>query len=128
MNDFTVTVRQHPQRTVISVAGELDLHTLPALEEATYVIPLGGKALHLELSGVSFMDSSGLNHLLWLRRRLLAEGGRLLVTDLQGQPASLLHLTETYELLTSPSVSEPDRRHPEGGVPGIPRDKQPCER
>jgi anti-anti-sigma factor len=105
MNAFTVTVEQQPQRTVVSVAGELDLHTLPTLEEATFVIPLGGKTLHLELSGVSFMDSSGLGHLLWLRRRLLAEGGRLVVTDLQSQPTSLLHLTETYELLTSRDAS-----------------------
>ncbi|TQE32832.1 STAS domain-containing protein [Streptomyces ipomoeae] len=40
------------------------------------------------MSGVSFMDSVGLNLLLKLRRRLLAEGGQLLVTGLQSQPAS----------------------------------------
>ncbi|MEU0061276.1 STAS domain-containing protein [Streptomyces sp. NPDC006334] len=46
------------------------------------------------------MDSTGLNLLLKLRRRLLAEGGRLLVTGLQAQPAHLLRLTETDTLLT----------------------------
>jgi anti-anti-sigma factor len=98
MNDFTVTVKQDPQCTTVSAAGELDLHTLPALEEATLVIPLRGKVLHLELSGIRFMDSSGLNFLLRLRRRLLAESGRLVVSGLQRQPTDLLHLTGAYEL------------------------------
>ncbi|MEV5439572.1 STAS domain-containing protein [Streptomyces sp. NPDC052682] len=100
MNDFTVTTQQHADRTVVTVAGEMDLDSCPALEEATLVIPLAGKTLHLEMSGVSFMDSVGLNLLLNLRRRLLAEGGRLLITDLQTQPASVLRLTETDALLT----------------------------
>jgi anti-anti-sigma factor len=52
------------------------------------------------MSGVSFMDSVGLNLLLKLRHRLLAEGGHLLITGLQTQPASVLHLTETDTLLT----------------------------
>ncbi|MEV0244791.1 STAS domain-containing protein [Streptomyces sp. NPDC050674] len=100
MNDLTITTRQHSDRTVVTVAGEMDLDSCPALEEATLVIPLDGKTLHLEMSGVSFMDSVGLNLLLKLRRRLLAEGGRLLVTGLQSQPASVLRLTETDALLT----------------------------
>jgi anti-sigma B factor antagonist/stage II sporulation protein AA (anti-sigma F factor antagonist) len=46
------------------------------------------------------MDSVGLTLLLKLRRRVLAEGGRLLLTGLQSQPASVLRLTETDTLLT----------------------------
>ncbi|WP_055489088.1 STAS domain-containing protein [Streptomyces sp. TP-A0356] len=99
MNDLTVITQQYAESTVITVAGAVDLKTCPALVRATLVIPLGGKTLQLDLSRVSFMDSSGLNLLLQLRRRLLAEGGRLVVTGLQKQPARLLHLTETYELL-----------------------------
>ncbi|WP_268256623.1 STAS domain-containing protein [Streptomyces roseolus] len=33
--------------------------------------------MHLDLAGVSFMDSSGLDLLVLLRRRLQAEDGRL---------------------------------------------------
>ncbi|MEU0009382.1 STAS domain-containing protein [Streptomyces sp. NPDC006314] len=100
MNDLTLTTQQHSDRTVITVAGEIDLASCPALEDATLVIPLDGKTLHLEMSGVSFMDSTGLNLLLKLRRRLLAEGGQLLITGLQTQTASVLRLTETDTLLT----------------------------
>ncbi|MEU2289139.1 STAS domain-containing protein [Streptomyces sp. NPDC013178] len=100
MNNLTVTTQQHDDRSVVTVAGEIDFASCPALEEATMVIPLDGKTLHLEMSEVSFMDSTGLNLLLKLRRRLLAEGGHLLVTGLQTQPASVLRLTATDTLLT----------------------------
>ncbi|WP_079149227.1 STAS domain-containing protein [Streptomyces agglomeratus] len=101
MKSFTVTVEQQPGLTLITVAGELNLQTLPAVEDATVVVPLGGKVLHVELSGVPFMDSSGLNLLLRLRRRMRQEAGHLVVSGLQEQPAGLLRLTGTYELLTA---------------------------
>ncbi|MER7577461.1 STAS domain-containing protein [Streptomyces sp. NPDC126514] len=99
MNYLTVTTHHHSDRTVITVAGEMDAASCPALDEATLVI-LSGKTLHLEMSQVSFMDCAGLNFLLKLRRRLLTEGGQLNVTGLQRQPASVLRLTKTDTLLT----------------------------
>ncbi|MFJ4329083.1 STAS domain-containing protein [Streptomyces tricolor] len=101
MRNFNVITRQHPDRTVITVSGEIDLHTCPQLSQAATVIPLGGKPLYLDLSDVPFMDSSGLNLLIGLRRRLHAEGGLLAVTGLQSQPAHLLELTDTYELFAA---------------------------
>jgi anti-sigma B factor antagonist len=105
LNNLTVTTQHLPDRAVVTVAGEIDLDTCPVLDEATLIIPLDGKTLHLEMSGVSFMGSTGLNFLLRLRRRLAAEGGWLLITGLQAQPASLLRLTGTDTLLT------PDAAH-----------------
>ncbi|WP_170198391.1 STAS domain-containing protein [Streptomyces chryseus] len=107
-----MTVEQHPNLTVISVTGEMDLQTTPAVEEAALVLPLGARTLHLNLSEVSFMDSSGLNLLLRLRRRMHTQAGHLMLSGLQEQPASLLHLTETYELLTaarSDTAAQPAR-------------------
>ncbi|MGV9249588.1 STAS domain-containing protein [Streptomyces sp. NPDC003710] len=100
MNALTVVTQQHTDRTVVTVSGEMDLQTCPALAEGTSVIPLAGKTLYLDLSGVPFMDSSGLNLLILLRRRLHAEGGRLAVTGLQDQPERLLQLTQASELFT----------------------------
>ncbi|MFE2098189.1 STAS domain-containing protein [Streptomyces sp. NPDC059468] len=61
MNHFTVTTQQHPDRTTITVTAETDLQTCGQLAQAAFVIPLSGKPLYLDLTGVSFMDSSGLN-------------------------------------------------------------------
>ncbi|WP_051789874.1 STAS domain-containing protein [Streptomyces sp. NRRL S-1022] len=103
MSDFTVLTQQHPDCTLITVRGEMDLQSCPQLARAAAIIPLGDKPLCLDLSGVSFMDSSGLNLLVMLRRRLHAEGGRLAVTGLQSQPARLLQITETYDLFAADS-------------------------
>ena len=105
VSDFTVVTQQHPDRTVITVRGEIDLQTCPQLEQAAFVTPLQGKPLYLDLSGVSFMDSSGLNLLLLLRQRLHAEGGRLAVTGLQPQPARLLEITQTYDLFAADTTA-----------------------
>ncbi|MFJ2825465.1 STAS domain-containing protein [Streptomyces toxytricini] len=105
MNDFTVVTKQHTDRTVITVSGEMDLHTSPRLAQAATIIPLGGKTLYLDLTDVSFMDSSGLNVLVRLRRRMRAEGGRLAVTGLGSQPTRLLKITDTYELFTTDAAA-----------------------
>ncbi|MFG3207152.1 STAS domain-containing protein [Streptomyces sp. NPDC048192] len=101
MNDFTVVTQQYPDRTVITVQGEMDLQTCPQLARAAAVIPLRGTPLYLDVSGVPFMDSSGLNLLVSLRRRLDAEGSRLAITGLQSQPTRLLQLTGVYGLFAA---------------------------
>jgi anti-anti-sigma factor len=105
VNDFTVVTQQHPDRTVITVRGEMDLQTCPKLARAAAVIPLRGKPLHLDLSGVPFMDSSGLNLLVSLRLRLDAEGGRLALTGLQPQPTRVLQITGAYDLFTADTTT-----------------------
>ncbi|THA49966.1 anti-sigma factor antagonist [Streptomyces sp. A1136] len=105
MNDFTVVTRRHHHTyTLIIVTGDMDVQSRPELEKATHAaadIPLDSRMLQLDLSGVFFMDSSGLKLLLVLRRRLEATGGHLTVTGLQHQPTALLLLTGTHGLLTA---------------------------
>ncbi|MFE5191935.1 hypothetical protein [Streptomyces sp. NPDC056628] len=67
MNDLTVITRKHSNRTVITVAGEMDLATCPALAQATLDIPPHGEKLHLEMSGVFSGTPGGLNLLLHKR-------------------------------------------------------------
>ncbi|MEW2290883.1 STAS domain-containing protein [Streptomyces sp. NPDC047841] len=110
MSTFTVVTQQHPDRAVITVCGEMDLQTCPELAQAASVIALDGKPLYLDLSGVSFMDSSGLNVLLLLHQRLHGEGSRLAITGLQPQPARLLQMTGAYSLFSAdaPPLAGPD--------------------
>lgn len=98
MPDFTVTAAHQPGTTVITIAGEMDIDTCPQVEEATTVLPLSGRTLYLDLSGMSFMDSMGLNLLLQLRNRTRAAGSRLVLVHLQDQPSAVLRLTEAYAL------------------------------
>ena len=48
------------------VSGDMDLATAPVLQRA--VEKLGGRSIALDLSGVAFIDSTGLHLLIDLRR------------------------------------------------------------
>ena len=77
---LTITYATEPEQ-VISVAGELDVATAPALREA-FLTLLGGDEVPdvaVEASGLSFVDSSGLAVLLMAARRWSAEERRLVL-------------------------------------------------
>lgn len=59
----------------VSISGEVDLATAPALDDyLTELIAENQRDLALDLNGISFMDSSGLNVLLKVRRALEEAG------------------------------------------------------
>ncbi|MEV5975144.1 STAS domain-containing protein [Streptomyces sp. NPDC051921] len=99
MSDLTLTTREDPDGTVLALSGEMDLASRPALEEATRVTPPGGSTLCLDMSGVTFMDSSGLNFLLMLQRRLAADSSRLVLTGIREEPLRVLTLTGADAIL-----------------------------
>lgn len=100
MHTFDVGVATRPGGTVVTVAGDLDLATCPYVTRATDTIPLRGRTLTLELSAVTFMDSTGLNMLLGLRERARAEGGTLDLAGLPDQARKVLAHTGTGDLFT----------------------------
>ena len=76
---FELTEEPLSSGLVITVAGELDMATAPALRERlSRAIAAGASALVLDLRGVTFMDSIGLAAILLARSRL-NEAGRLAI-------------------------------------------------
>ncbi len=67
---MTTTVAAHDGATVLTVAGEVDLATAPALENAIEAI-LSGKpaALIIDLTAVSFLASAGMATLVAAHQR-----------------------------------------------------------
>lgn len=59
---------------VLSVTGEMDLSTVPGLRAATEAVIADSGTVVLDLSGVSFMDSSGLALLLEIAGRVPSFG------------------------------------------------------
>jgi anti-sigma B factor antagonist len=65
---------------VVTLSGEVDLHTAPALEQALEgVLGLGGTSVALDLADVSFVDSTTLGVLLRYHERFQGRGGELVV-------------------------------------------------
>ncbi|MFK0181637.1 STAS domain-containing protein [Streptomyces xanthochromogenes] len=98
---FDVTVTEHPYRAVVAVSGELDVGTCPFVTEATDALSLRGQTLILELSGATFMDSTGLAMLLQLRERARHEDGRLEVCGIDEPVKRVLERTGAFPLFTT---------------------------
>ncbi len=81
--DVTVTSRADGDRTVVDVTGEIDVYTAPALrEELSNLIDAEHTDLVVDLTGVSFMDSTGLGVLVGALKKVRTIGGDLrLVID-----------------------------------------------
>lgn len=81
--EVTVASRESGERTVVRVAGEIDVYTAPMLrEELTILIDAGQADLVVDLLDVSFMDSTGLGVLVGLLKKVKTLGGQLrLVID-----------------------------------------------
>jgi anti-sigma B factor antagonist len=77
--DFSVmTAELDGNSFVVSVSGEVDLHTAPELQRALDgIVALGGTAAVVDLGHVSFIDSTTLGILIRSQNRLAELGGRL---------------------------------------------------
>ncbi len=79
-NDMQITVTESLDSVAVAVAGEVDILTAPALEEAlrTAVSASAGRPLRLDLSGVTFFGSQGLHVLVTVQQ--LAESAGVTVS------------------------------------------------
>ena len=82
----------------LRVSGEIDAHTAPLLADA--VAAWEGAVLRLDLSGVEFVDSSGLRVLVEAHQRLgTVEGGELRLVDTSPAVRRLFDITGVAEYL-----------------------------
>jgi anti-sigma B factor antagonist len=100
-------VRNADETAVISVAGELDLASSPALEEELErVAQSDAKVVVVDLSNLEFMDSTGLSVLVRAHQRAEENGRRLGLVNGSQQVQRLLTLTGVADRLTLTDVPE----------------------
>lgn len=76
--DFRLEVDQTSNGPVVSVSGDVDLHSAPELRDRlAAIIDEEGAVVTVDLSETSFLDSMALGVLLGARKRLAAIGGEL---------------------------------------------------
>lgn len=76
--------------TSLAIGGTLDGDNCHQLTNA---IPVDGTDVNLDLSGLTFIDSSGISTLLVLHRQVGNAGGRLTVSGARGQVARVFEIT-----------------------------------
>ncbi|MFI8293679.1 STAS domain-containing protein [Streptomyces sp. NPDC085614] len=100
----TVVASPGEAHTRVHVAGEIDLdsagHLRVALMRALSAAP-AGTGLVLDMSAVTFCDSSGLNALLRLRQQAIEDGRSLTISHTGPQVARLLEMTGSAALFAA---------------------------
>lgn len=97
--DLTTHQLDDPGCVVVAVAGEVDLHTAPALKEALALAvddalaAAPPKALAIDLSEVGFIDSTGLGVLVGVHKRMSRADRDVLLYGLDDRQRRLFELT-----------------------------------
>ena len=99
------TFGMHASRTngtaVLSVRGEVDVYTAPHLwDEIDRAIAASAERLVIDLSDVTFMDSSGLSVLIRAHKRLRPIDGTVVVRGAGEQVSMTLEVTKLNTVLT----------------------------
>jgi anti-sigma B factor antagonist len=96
----------------VSIEGPVNIDTSGEMRrmiaEALHSIP---PAVIVDLSGVTYIDTSGLATLLEASRIAHLQGTRLVVVGLHDQPRELLHFTQIDHLL---EIAGPAPQNPQG--------------
>ena len=105
--DFNCTARpQGPGVTRVSLSGELDMLSASCLGDALADAAHGSMAVILDLSQLTFMDSSGLHAILTARNRLSEAGCRFVILRGSHQVQRLFELSGVDGVLEFVSVRE----------------------
>lgn len=99
--NFDVQIRTVNRAVVLSVAGELDLESSPALEQA--LSDLGGhdpELVILDLRQLDFIDSTGLHVIVKARQRAEQAGRRFALVRGGEQVQRMLGITRVDERMT----------------------------
>ena len=73
--DFEVSIDEHAEAySVISIRGEVDLHTAPKVQYAIERAAGSDGAVVLDMAGVAFMDSTALSALMRSKNSLQEQG------------------------------------------------------
>jgi len=103
--DVQVTTEDVGARTVLHVAGEIDVSSSDRLrEQVAQLLARGRTDLVVDLTGVTFMDSTGLGLLVGTLKRVRVAGGRLvLVVDSERllKVFRITGLTQVFTIRTS---------------------------
>lgn len=98
--EFTVEQSVDAGGVLLTLSGELDLSSAPELEQAiSESKPQAGRRLLLDLSGLGFMDSTGVSVLIAAKRDADANGWLISVRHPNGQVRRLLELVGLLERL-----------------------------
>jgi anti-sigma B factor antagonist len=99
--ELKVSTRSHAGHAILTVVGEIDLYTAPRLQaEFTRLLEIGPDRVVIDMSGVEFCDSTGMNVLLSALKRMRERGGALEVASPRPAVRKILQVTGLDSVFT----------------------------
>jgi anti-sigma B factor antagonist len=108
--DFAVERTDGEDRIVVSVRGDVDLGTVDALSQALEQATRGGGQVVIDMTDVTFLDSTGVRVLVEAYRGAQRSGGALYVRGARHWVARVLEVTGVARLLTMPNAEAVESR------------------
>jgi anti-sigma B factor antagonist len=103
---FTARVLPGASATTIALSGELDMATVPILEEHLVRAEADGvAAIVIDLVEVTFIESVGLHAFVAARKRAEANGRQLFLFGVKPELRRVFELTRTEFLLESENIA-----------------------
>ncbi len=83
----------NPEPNVLVLQGEIDLHESPLVKERfQQMLELRPSRVFVDLSGVDYIDSSGLASLIEGMQRIQVYGGKLALFGIQANVQNIFHI------------------------------------
>jgi len=100
--ELKVSTRSRDGRTIMSLGGEIDLYTAPRLHGELVTVLSGDAPVQVvvDMSGVDFCDSTGMNVLLAAHRRAREQGGDLELAAPRPAVRKILQVTGLESVFT----------------------------
>jgi anti-sigma B factor antagonist len=97
--EFSATIRQSAQVSLIDLKGRLTFFEVGVLREnITRLVREGRKHLILNLSGLHYLDSSGIGELARMYVMVVKGGGEMKVVGLTPKIEEVLKITHLYQV------------------------------
>ena len=106
MMDIKRTITESGE-LVVTLNGDFDALSVPEVrpELETIAATDPQQQVVLDLRQVSFIDSSGIGAIVFLYKRLKAEGRKLELSGVRGQPKQLLELLRIHQVIATSEAS-----------------------
>ena len=100
--ELNVSSRYHDDHTIVTICGEIDLYTAPRLHSELAAVLVEGMPARvlIDMSGVEFCDSTGMNVLLSCLRRVRERGGELEIASPKPAVRKILQVTGLDSVFT----------------------------
>ncbi len=97
--DFSATIRHTPQASLIELRGSLTFFEVGVLRENVIrLLGEGHKHIVLNLSGLQYLDSSGIGELARIYVLVLKGGGEMRVVGISPNVERILRITHLYQV------------------------------